>query len=77
MGTDSHVSRLCSRIEDLANPSQLSKYLKAIERADTNSPLQFQKSSQLIIRVHDEALTIVAMRVSNPFVRPLESIAET
>jgi len=32
MGTDSHVSRLCSGIEDLANPSQLSKYLKAIER---------------------------------------------
>jgi hypothetical protein len=32
MGTDSHVSRLCSRIDDLANPSQLSKYLKAIER---------------------------------------------
>jgi hypothetical protein len=34
MGTDSHVSRLCSRIEDLANPSQLSKYLKAIEGRD-------------------------------------------
>jgi hypothetical protein len=33
---------------------------------DTNSPLQFQKSSQLIIRMHDEAMTIAAVRVGNP-----------
>jgi hypothetical protein len=31
MGNDSHVSRLCSRINDLANQPQLSKYLKEIE----------------------------------------------
>jgi hypothetical protein len=27
MGNDSHLSRLCSRIDDLANQPQLSKYL--------------------------------------------------
>ena len=44
---------------------------------DTNSPFQFQKSGQLIIRVRDEALTVVVMCVCNPDrVRPLESIAE-
>jgi REP element-mobilizing transposase RayT len=31
MGNDSHVSRLCSRIDDLANQPQLSKHLKEIE----------------------------------------------
>ncbi len=31
MGNDSHVSRLCSRIDDLANQAQLSKHLKEIE----------------------------------------------
>jgi hypothetical protein len=31
MGNDSHVSRLCSRIDDLAHQAQLSNYLKAIE----------------------------------------------
>jgi len=31
MGSESHVSRLCSRIDDLANQPQVSKYLKEIE----------------------------------------------
>jgi hypothetical protein len=31
MGNDSHVSRLCSRMDDLAHQAQVSKYLKAIE----------------------------------------------
>jgi hypothetical protein len=31
MGNDSHVSRLCSRIDDLPNQAQLSKLLKEIE----------------------------------------------
>ena len=31
MGNDSHVSRLCSRIDNLANQSHLPKYLKEIE----------------------------------------------
>ena len=31
MGNDSHISRLCSRIDDLANQSQLSRYFKEIE----------------------------------------------
>jgi hypothetical protein len=31
MGNDSHVSRLCSRIDDFANQPRLSKYLKEIE----------------------------------------------
>ena len=31
MGNDSHVSRLCSRIDDLANQLQLSKYRKEIK----------------------------------------------
>lgn len=31
MGNDSPVSRLCSRIDDLPNLPELSKYLKAIE----------------------------------------------
>jgi len=44
---------------------------------DTNRPFQFQKSSQLIIRVHDEALTVVAVRMNIQIVRPRESIAET
>jgi hypothetical protein len=31
-----------------------------------NCPLQFQKRSQLFIRVHNEPLSVVAMRVNNP-----------
>jgi len=31
-----------------------------------NRGFKFQKRSQLIIRMHDEALTVVAMRVCNP-----------
>lgn len=31
MGNDSHVSRLCGQINDLANPAEISKYLTAIE----------------------------------------------
>jgi hypothetical protein len=40
------------------------------QQADTNSPLQFQKSSQLIIRVHNEALS-GAVSVNNKDVSAL------
>jgi hypothetical protein len=33
---------------------------------DTNRPFQFQKRTQLVIRVHNETLSVVAMRVGNP-----------
>jgi hypothetical protein len=36
------------------------------QQVDTNGPFQFQKSSQFFIRVHNETLSVVAMRVSNP-----------
>jgi hypothetical protein len=38
---------------------------------DTNRPLQFHKRSQLIIRAHNETLSVVAVRVSNPDRSPL------
>jgi hypothetical protein len=31
----------------------------------TDRPFQFQKRSRLVIRVHNEALTVAAMRISN------------
>jgi hypothetical protein len=34
---------------------------------DTNCSLQFQKRSQLFIGMHDEALSVVAMRVSDEY----------
>ncbi len=34
--------------------------------ADTNSPFQFQKRSQLFVRVNNETLSAVAVRVHNP-----------
>src|SRR5207249_10358305 len=36
------------------------------QNVDTNRPFQFQKSSQLFIRVHNETFSVVAMRVGNP-----------
>jgi hypothetical protein len=33
---------------------------------DTNRPFQFQKRSQFFIGMHDKALSVAAMRVSNP-----------
>jgi hypothetical protein len=38
-----------------------------------NRRFQFHKRSQLFIRVHDETLSVVAMRVSNPDCSPLRS----
>jgi hypothetical protein len=38
---------------------------------DTNRPFQFQKRSQLIVCVRDEALAVVAMRDNNPDRSPL------
>jgi hypothetical protein len=35
-----------------------------IQQAETNRSFQFQKSSQLIIRAHDEPLSVAAMCVS-------------
>ena len=36
-----------------------------------NCPFQFQKRSQLLLRVHDEASTVVAMCVCNPGRSPM------
>jgi hypothetical protein len=33
---------------------------------DTNRPFQFQERSQLFIRTHNKAVSVVAMRVHNP-----------
>jgi hypothetical protein len=32
---------------------------------DTNRPFQFQKRSQFVIGVHNETLSVIAMRASN------------
>jgi len=42
-----------------------------------NRGLQFQKRRQLFIRVHNEAIPVVAMCVRNPDCPAAESIAET
>jgi hypothetical protein len=36
------------------------------QQAKTNRPFQFQERSHLFVGVHNEALTVVAMRVNNP-----------
>jgi hypothetical protein len=36
-----------------------------------NHPREFQKRSQLIIRMHNETLSVAAMRISNPDRAPL------
>jgi len=38
---------------------------------DTNRHFQFQKRSQLFIGTHNEPLSVVAVRVSNPDRSPL------
>jgi hypothetical protein len=40
--------------------------LSAIELNDSNRRFDFQNSRQLFVRVHDEPLSVVAMRVRNP-----------
>jgi hypothetical protein len=37
-----------------------------VHRELVNHPFQFQKRSQLFIRVHNETVSVAAMRVSNP-----------
>ena len=39
---------------------------------DTNRPFQFQKRGQLVIRTHNEAPSVVAVRVNNPDRSPLQ-----
>jgi hypothetical protein len=46
----------------LKNPDSLSRTFAA----SANRRFQFHKRSQLFIGVHNEALTVVAMRVNNP-----------
>jgi hypothetical protein len=36
------------------------------QQLDTNSPFQFQKSSELVIGANNETLSVVAMRVCSP-----------
>jgi hypothetical protein len=36
------------------------------QNVDTNCPFQFQKRSELVVGVHNEASSVAAMRVSNP-----------
>jgi len=48
-----------------------------IHRELVNCPLQFQKRSQLFIRVHNETLPSSRCASAIQIVRPLESIAET
>jgi hypothetical protein len=38
---------------------------------DTNRPFQFQKRAELFIGVHNETLSVAAMRVNNPDRSPL------
>jgi hypothetical protein len=42
------------------------------QEAKTNLPLQFQEGSELVIRVNDETLPIVTMRVHNPNRSPFQ-----
>src|SRR5207247_11398182 len=41
------------------------------QHVDTNRPLQFQKRSQLFIGMDNKAVSVVAVRVSNPYCSPL------
>jgi hypothetical protein len=41
------------------------------QKMSANHPREFKKRSQLFIRVHDEALTVAAMRVCNPDCSPV------
>jgi hypothetical protein len=43
----------------------------------SNRTFKFNKRSQLVVGVHNETLSVVAMCVNNPDVRPWVSIAET
>jgi hypothetical protein len=36
------------------------------QQVQTNRPFQFQEGSELVIRVHNEALTVAAMSIGNP-----------
>jgi len=38
---------------------------------DTNRPFQFQKRSQVYIGLHNKALSVLAVRVSNPDCSPV------
>jgi hypothetical protein len=40
--------------------------------ATVNHRFKFQKCSQLLISMHNESLSVVAMRVSNPDCSPVE-----
>jgi hypothetical protein len=39
--------------------------------ADTNRPFEFEKRGQLFIRMHNETLSVAAMRVHNPDCPPV------
>jgi hypothetical protein len=63
----------------LATPS----LAKTTATCQINSPqapnrrFKFQKRRQLFIRTNNETFSVTAIRVSNPDVRPLESMADT
>jgi hypothetical protein len=57
------------RIQISSNDGELCKNLTSLSRQENASPnrrFKFKKRRQLFIRVHNEALTVAAMRVSNP-----------
>jgi hypothetical protein len=57
---------------DIANGNCRSKTIYSpLFAASPNRRFEFQKRSQLFIRVHNETLPVVAMRVNNPDRSPL------
>ena len=59
-----------------SNPFSNAEFGKNLARlsrqfaAGTNRRFQFQKRSQLIIRMHDEPLSVIPMRVNDPYCSP-------
>jgi hypothetical protein len=51
--------------------------LKIENVAASHDSFQFDKRSQLFIRAHNEPISVIAVRISNPDCSPFESRAET
>jgi hypothetical protein len=50
----------------LQDPETRSAFDLFSQQMDTNRPFQFQKRSQLFIRVHNETFSVIAVRINDP-----------
>ena len=74
------AGKILRLIQDRLSAAEFGKNLANLSNqfaVSANHGFEFQKRSQLFIRVHNETLSVVAMRVNNPDRSPSESIAET